>query len=114
MTSNLHGGGTAYPAQPYLSAQYGEETAMKIIKTVYDVSALLPSLLEESFGRLGELGIDFGVDPTGRVWLLEVNSKPGRQAFALAGDTRAARLAIEHPIRYARYLLLRQLRRVNT
>ena len=47
---------------------------MKIIQTIRDLSAQLPSLLEEGFGRLGELGIDFGVDTKGRVWILEVNS----------------------------------------
>ena len=62
---------------------------MKIIQTIRDLSAQLPSLLEEGFGRLGELGIDFGVDTKGRVWILEVNSKPGRRAFTLTGDGHA-------------------------
>ncbi|MFE9273878.1 YheC/YheD family protein [Paenibacillus glucanolyticus] len=114
LTSNLHGGGTAYPALPYLTSDFGEEKALKIIQTIRELSAQLPSLLEEGFGRLGELGIDFGVDMSGRVWILEVNSKPGRRAFTLTGDGDAARLSVEHPIQYARYLLLRQLRRVNT
>lgn len=114
LTSNLHGGGTAFPALPYLTTDFGEEQAMKIIQDIRDLSAQLPSLLEEGFGRLGELGIDFGVDTKGRIWILEVNSKPGRRAFTLTGDGHAARLSVEHPIQYARYLLLRQLRRVNT
>lgn len=114
LTSNLHGGGTAYPALSYLASDFGEEKASRIIRTIRDLSAQLPSLLEEGFGRLGELGIDFGVDTSGRVWILEVNSKPGRRAFILTGDGHAARLSVEHPIQYARYLLLRQLRRVNT
>ncbi|MEC0206480.1 YheC/YheD family protein [Paenibacillus lautus] len=114
LTSNLHGGGTAFPALPYLTTDFGEEKALKIIQTIRNLSAQLPSLLEEGFGRLGELGIDFGVDTRGRVWLLEVNSKPGRRVFTLTGDGHAARLSVEHPIQYARYLLLRQLRRVNT
>ncbi|KOP67000.1 hypothetical protein AMS62_18440 [Bacillus sp. FJAT-18019] len=114
LTSNLHGGGTAYPALPYLTSDFGDEKALKIIRTIRHLSDQLPPLLEEGFGRLGELGIDFGVDTQGRVWILEVNSKPGRRAFTLTGDAHAARLSIEHPIQYARYLLLRQLRRVNT
>lgn len=114
LTSNLHGGGTAFPALPYLTTDFGEEKATGIMRTIRDLSAQLPALLEEGFGRLGELGIDFGVDTSGRVWILEVNSKPGRRAFTLTGDGHAARLSVEHPIQYARYLLLRQLRRVNT
>lgn len=114
LTSNLHGGGTAYPALPYLASDFGDEKAVQIIRTIRHLSVQLPPLLEEGFGRLGELGIDFGVDTQGRVWILEVNSKPGRRAFTLTGDAQAARLSVEHPIQYARYLLLRQLRRVNT
>lgn len=114
LTSNLHGGGTAYPALTYLTANFGVEEAKKILKTIRHLSTHLPPLLEEGFGRLGELGIDFGVDTQGRVWILEVNSKPGRRAFTLTGDAHAARLSVEHPIQYTRYLLLRQLRRVNT
>lgn len=37
-------------------------------------SALLPPLLEESCGRLGELGLDYGIDEGGRIYLLEANS----------------------------------------
>lgn len=70
------------------------------------MSALLPPLLEESCGRLGELGLDFGIDAGGRIYLLEANSKPGRTVFRLTGDRRAARLAAENPLRYARHLLL--------
>jgi len=114
LTSNLHGGGTAYPALPYLASDFGDEKAGQIIRTIRHLSVQLPPLLEEGFGRLGELGIDFGVDTQGQLWILEVNSKPGRRAFTLTGDARAARLSVEHPIQYARYLLLRQLRRVNT
>ncbi|MFF3924428.1 YheC/YheD family endospore coat-associated protein [Paenibacillus lactis] len=114
MTSNLHGGGTAYPALPYLISEFGEEKVRAIMDTIRNLSARIPPLLEEGFGRLGELGIDFGVDTRGKVWILEANSKPGRRAFVLTGDSKAARRSVEHPIQYARYLLLRQLRRVNT
>jgi len=58
---------------------------------------------ESSFGRFAELGLDFGVEPDGRLWLLEMNSRPGREAFAgFAGGT--ARTAVERPLLYARLL----------
>lgn len=114
LTSNLHGGGTALLAQPYLAAEFGAETAASVLATIRRLSRLVPTLLESSFGRLGELGIDFGIDREGKVWLLEVNSKPGREAFKQTGEQPAATKAIENPLHYTRYLLLRQLRRVNT
>ncbi|MEK4063804.1 MULTISPECIES: YheC/YheD family endospore coat-associated protein [Paenibacillus] len=105
LTSNLHGGGTAVPAQPFLLAEYGK-TGIELMEELAAASALLPPLLEESCGRLGELGLDFGIDEGGRIYLLEANSKPGRTVFRLTGDRRAAKLAAENPLRYARHLLL--------
>ncbi|WP_235439839.1 YheC/YheD family protein [Paenibacillus sp. DMB20] len=113
-TSNLHGGGKAVPVLPFLATQFGSPASAEILACLERLSRLVPPLLESGFGRLGELGIDFGVDRDGKVWLLEVNSKPGRRAFRQTGDILAAKLSVENPLRYARYLLLRQLRRVNT
>lgn len=106
LTSNLHGGGTAVPALPFLLAEFGGGAGRDLLKELTSASALLPPLLEESCGRLGELGLDFGIDAGGRIYLLEANSKPGRTVFRLTGDRRAARLAAENPLRYARHLLL--------
>lgn len=114
MTSNLHGGGTAVSVPPFLESEFGNPVAGNITACINQLSKRIPPLLEGGFGRLGELGIDFGIDCSGKVWLLEVNSKPGRRAFKQTGDIPAATLSVKNPLRYARYLLLRQLRRVNT
>lgn len=76
------------------------------METIDQLSANIPIHLESHFGRLAELGIDFGVDQQGKVWILEVNSKPGRSSFFKIGDVISARKSIENPIGYARYLLL--------
>ncbi|WP_277714094.1 YheC/YheD family protein [Paenibacillus mucilaginosus] len=69
------------------------------------LAAELPEALEAGYGRFAELGIDFGVDRDGRLWLLEVNSKPGRSVFTLLGDARAAEAALLRPLQYAASLL---------
>jgi hypothetical protein len=51
-------------------------------KKLSDVSLLLSSILEKNMeGIIGEIGFDLGIDKTGRVWLFEANSKPGRSIF---------------------------------
>ncbi|MNK68377.1 Endospore coat-associated protein YheD [compost metagenome] len=114
VTSNLHGGGTALEAGRFLTREFGESAAALIFGTLRRLSAEIPEYLESSFGRLAELGIDFGIDREGHVWIIEVNSKPGRSAFFQIGDQMSARKSVENPIMYARYLWLRQLRRVNS
>ncbi|USB32396.1 YheC/YheD family protein [Paenibacillus sp. YPG26] len=114
VTSNLHGGGTAVQADRYLTREFGESASASILGTLRRLSADIPEYLESCFGRLAELGIDFGIDRESRVWIIEVNSKPGRSAFFQIGDQMSAFKSIENPILYARYLWLRQLRRVNS
>lgn len=114
MTSNIHGGGTATSVLPFLTQELGATAAEHIMTVLHNLSKEIPPILESHFGRLGELGIDFGIDTEGTVWLLEVNSKPGRSSFNHIGDQTSAVLATENPLRYARYLLLRQPRRVNS
>ncbi|WP_052088025.1 YheC/YheD family protein [Paenibacillus wynnii] len=112
LTSNLHGGGTAIPILPFLQEEYGS-AGQYIKEQLTEEAAILPPLLEAACGRLGELGLDFGIDGGGRITLLEANSKPGRTVFQRTGDKRAERHALENPLRYARHLLLTN-RRVPT
>lgn len=106
LTSNLHGGGTAHPAVPFLIQELGTTEGEAAVAAIRKLSLLIPEYLETRFGRLAELGLDFGVDRQGRVWVLEVNSKPGRSSFFRIGDPESARKSLENPIFYARYLLL--------
>ncbi|PYE52548.1 YheC/YheD family protein [Paenibacillus barcinonensis] len=105
LTSNLHGGGTAYPADEYLTERYGTDQAALLLQQIRHSAALIPPLLESRFGRLAELGLDFGTDTGGRLWMIEVNSKPGRTSFAKAKDEHIHALTYSRPLAYARYLL---------
>jgi len=108
LTSNLHGGGRAEETLPFLTRHYGESAA-GIIERIHSLTLRAAETLESRHGRLVELGVDFGVDRAGRIWILEVNSKPGRTVFARISDRAASRLSLVNPIHYARYLWDRQL-----
>ena len=105
VTSNLHGGGRAAETLPFLNSRWGKEKAPDIMKQIEDLAQRIPGVLEQHHGRLAELGIDIGVDEEGQVWVLEVNSKPGRSAFAALPDKQAKLSSVRNPILYARYLL---------
>ncbi|QHT60116.1 YheC/YheD family protein [Paenibacillus lycopersici] len=102
VTANLHGGGSAVPAAAALSARFGEAAAGKLLADIRGVSEISAACLEARFGRFAELGLDFGIEPDGRLWLLEANAKPGRQSFD--GDVLAAGLAVRRPLDYAKLL----------
>ncbi|TVY07414.1 YheC/YheD family endospore coat-associated protein [Paenibacillus cremeus] len=105
LTSNLHGGGTALPAEGFLAREFGPARAEELQRELTRLALQLPEALESRHGRLAELGIDFGVDTGGNIWILEVNSKPGRSIFTYVQDHHGRHEAIANPIRYARFLL---------
>ena len=75
-TSNLHGGGKALDAPDFLQREYPGR-ANSLLLLVRSLANRIPTVLETYFGRLAELGIDFGIDRKGNVWIIEINSKPG-------------------------------------
>jgi glutathione synthase/RimK-type ligase-like ATP-grasp enzyme len=109
ITSNLHGGGTATEVLPWLTAQFDANYAQAILVKINALSALIPPFLEQHFGRLAELGLDIGVDRNGGIWIIEVNSKPGRTAAHWFSHPNALDQAMSNPMLYARYLLLQSL-----
>lgn len=105
VTANLHGGGSALPVEPFLTGEFGPEAGAAMTTAIKRLASRVPETLEAQHGRLVELGIDFGVDRDGRIWLIEVNSKPGRAAFAHIGSPETRRTAVESPLRYARFMI---------
>ncbi|OBR62947.1 hypothetical protein A7K91_09525 [Paenibacillus oryzae] len=104
LTSNLHGGGKAEHALSKLSASFGKKKSRELLTTLKEASQLAATCIEGAFGRFCELAFDFGVEPTGKLWLLEANSKPGRQSFRHIGDAEAQALSALRPLLYARSL----------
>ncbi|WP_249178933.1 YheC/YheD family protein [Brevibacillus sp. NL20B1] len=81
------------------------------VATLRSVALKLSRLLEQSLsGRYAEFGVDLGVDIRGRVWLLEVNSKPSKTASAIPeaaredSSVRRVRPSVLRMLDYAAYL----------
>jgi hypothetical protein len=102
--SNLHGGGRARAALPYLAELFGDRAAV-VLGRAKRAALLAAREAERAFGRLAELGVDFGIEPDGRLWLLELNGKPGRAIFAAIGDAEGERLAAERTVACALRLM---------
>jgi glutathione synthase/RimK-type ligase-like ATP-grasp enzyme len=104
VTSNLHGGGRAVDPRLFLSKFVSEDQYKEILSECYQLGLLVAEFLEERFGQLVELGIDLGIDRNGKVWIIEVNPKPGRELFREVGDLVTYRKAVNNPIKYALFL----------
>jgi len=105
LTANLHGGGEAVEPESFLRERYGSAAAGELLDRLTQLSKRIPAVLESFCGRLAELGIDFGIDADGAIWIIEVNSKPGRSVFAQMQQPLRRKLSIESPVHYAKYMI---------
>ncbi|MNJ53594.1 Endospore coat-associated protein YheD [compost metagenome] len=69
-------------------------------KTALEIAQGIDKYIPAHFG---ELGIDLAVDTSGRIWLIEVNSKPSKNDNTPIGDSKI-RPSVKQVIEYARYL----------
>ncbi|MBC8079812.1 MAG: YheC/YheD family protein [Gorillibacterium sp.] len=103
-TSNLHGGGSAVSFMEIAAKQFGQEKAESIRRECEQLAFEVVQVIEERFGSMMEFGLDIGIDVEGRVWLIEVNPKPGRDIFKGMGNQELYRKSVERPIQYAMYV----------
>ncbi|MFD2370718.1 YheC/YheD family protein [Brevibacillus sp. GCM10020057] len=104
-TSNLHGGGKALSAARFLTERFGAAEAERIILECKELALRTVERIEEHFGPMMEFGFDVGIDVEGRLWIIEINPKPGRDIFRQLGQHNRYRLAVRRPLEYALYLL---------
>jgi glutathione synthase/RimK-type ligase-like ATP-grasp enzyme len=105
ITSNLHGGGDAMKLEPFLEDHFYAEQMVHIQTQIDTIAQLVPPHIESQHGKLVELGLDVGIDRHAHVWIIEVNSKPGRSVFLRTGEIETRKRSMELPVQYAKALL---------
>lgn len=81
VTTHMKSGGTLLTPEQALRRTFGNRTS-SIIAKAKQVSVKLSEAIERNYPhRLGELGLDIGIDQNGNVWMFEANAKPGRSIF---------------------------------
>ncbi|WP_335872046.1 YheC/YheD family endospore coat-associated protein [Bacillus sp. 2205SS5-2] len=98
IVTNLAQGGEMERAYSFLHRQFGSLKSHQLWKEMQTLSfQIAESLTNELNIRLGELGIDLGIDENEKIWLIEVNSKPSKN-FAREGFTRPSVKGLYHYI----------------
>ncbi|MBS8262929.1 YheC/YheD family protein [Mesobacillus boroniphilus] len=79
VTTHVNNGGVVKSLDELFEDRTEQELCEKKLS---EASLLLSSILEKNMeGIIGEIGFDLGIDKSGKVWLFEANSKPGRSIF---------------------------------
>jgi glutathione synthase/RimK-type ligase-like ATP-grasp enzyme len=93
-------GGKVVEAASVLSALWPSRY-LEINNEVKELTLKIAQALENHKGPLCELGMDVGIDRYGRIWLFEVNGKPGKVTVRKLRNKHTIRLAYERPLSYA-------------
>lgn len=105
ITSNISGGGRAYETKKYLQKLFEKDKVDELINKLCELSQHIPSHLESDYGkRFTEFGLDFAIDRSGELWLLEANIKPGKSVIRKVYGEEAAKKCFLLPFQYARHL----------
>lgn len=105
ITSNISSGGHGQKLEFILNHHFTElEQRERIVNEIDSVALEAARALDEKLGKIGELGIDIGIDSEGRIWFIEANLRPARQVFLLIGETGVRKDSILKPLLYCRYL----------
>jgi glutathione synthase/RimK-type ligase-like ATP-grasp enzyme len=100
-TSNLHTGGYGKKTSEIVEEMYGEEKKNLIIEEIRNISWKVTHILD-SISPFGEVGIDLLIDKKGKIYLIEINTRPGRSLFKIEKDIR--KRSLERPIEYCGFL----------
>lgn len=73
--TNLSRGGNMMKGSQALRASFPNQVKSKKV-TMTGVARTCTQLLEKRYPGIGQLGYDFGIDKSGNVWILEVNTRP--------------------------------------
>ena len=96
VTTHVRTGGSIISTDQLLTKTFRQH-AWEVKKIIVRSAILIAQTLEEKIdGPLGELGLDMGVDRNGRVWLFEVNAKPGRHIFLHPSLRKAGRKSAKY------------------
>jgi glutathione synthase/RimK-type ligase-like ATP-grasp enzyme len=102
--SNLARGGTLSPVQEALrKSDLGGGSGVVLARLKRAALAIAGALEQQVQEHFGELGIDLAVSKGGRVWLLEVNSKPSKNDNTAMPDQKI-RPSVRQLILYCRHL----------
>lgn len=83
---------------------FSKEEITSITNSIEDFLIEIYTFVEQAYGPFGELGIDIGLDKTGKLWFIECNAKSAKVSLynTTAGDT--LQRAFLNPLEYAKYI----------
>ncbi|MCG7406945.1 YheC/YheD family protein [Paenibacillus sp. ACRRX] len=104
ITTHQRSGGQIMTPEQALSPTFGR-SATKLLQDAKSVAIHLAQAIEHQYAHLvGEIGFDLGIDKSGRIWMFEANSKPGRSIFKHPALKAKGKASIRYIVNHCVYL----------
>jgi hypothetical protein len=103
VVTNYHQGGKLALAEPTLrSAGYNEAQIRRYLRELKTLSLQTARCFDRKNPRFKELGLDVALDRKGRLWILEVNTRPNFYALKKLPDKSIHRTVVRYGKAYGR------------
>lgn len=115
IVSNLASGGTIRKANDVLNDLKNlpnKPTVQQLRKTALEICKAFEKLTEGQ--HFAELGIDLAIDQTGKVWLIEINSKPSKTDDSVINPTLIVRPSVTQLMNYVFHLFSKDLQKSHS
>lgn len=104
VTTHVKNGGSLMTPEQALNKTFGTQ-ANEILDKAKKAAVQLSEAIERNYPhRLGELGLDIGIDKDSEVWMFEANAKPGRSIFKHPSLKSEGRASLDYIIEHCLYL----------
>jgi glutathione synthase/RimK-type ligase-like ATP-grasp enzyme len=101
--SNLSHGGEIINPVTALASYFDKDISLQLLTKLKKFAVELAIFLQEKIdGHFAEFGIDIGLDKQGKLWLIEINSKPSKNFPSETLNIRPSAKAI---IKYCKWLI---------
>lgn len=96
----------AYPIEEFFEkfTSYSKIEILNLRKIINVFLKTIYKSIESAIGSYGEIGIDFGIDASDKIWLIEPNSKSAKVSLQKAYDKNTFHRAFLNPLEYGKYL----------
>ena len=103
--TNLARGSTPLEGGELLARHFGAARADEIVREIFDLAVLVAQTIHARSPRMVDMGLDVGIDQSGRPYLIEVNRRDLRVLLEHSGQRAATKALYQNPIAYGRYVL---------
>lgn len=104
VTTHVKSGGSLMTPEQALEKTFGSESDA-VLEKAKQTAIKLSEAIERNYPhRLGELGLDLGIDRDGEIWMFEANAKPGRSIFKHPALRSEGRASVSYIFEHCMYL----------